>query len=52
LAGSQRPFERWLRWQLQVLLGWNVQEALPEQELFFAWPDERYGLGATEANTD
>jgi hypothetical protein len=47
LAGSQRPFERWLRWQLQVLLGWNVQEVL-----LFDWPDERYGLGATEANTD
>ncbi len=44
LANSQRPFERWLRGQLQGLLGWNVQEVLPEQqELLFAWPDESPG---------
>ncbi len=45
LANSQRPFERWLRGQLQGLLGWNVQEVLPEQqqELLFAWPDESLG---------
>jgi hypothetical protein len=44
LANSQRPFERWLRGQLQILLGWNVQEVLPEQqELCFAWPDESLG---------
>jgi hypothetical protein len=45
LANSQRPFERWLRGQLQSLLGWNVQEVLPEQqqELLFAWPDESSG---------
>src|SRR6266699_114353 len=31
--------------QLQSLLGWNVQEVLPEQqqELLFAWPDESFG---------
>jgi len=42
MANAQRLFERWLREQLQGLLGWNVQEALPEQqhELLFAWPDE------------
>jgi hypothetical protein len=40
LANSQRPFERWLRGQILVLLGWNVQEMLLEQqqELLFAWP--------------
>ena len=45
LANSQGPFERWLRGQLQVLLGWNVQEVLPEQlqELIFAWPGESFG---------
>ncbi len=45
LARSERPFERWLRGQLQVLLGWNVQEVLPEQqqELIFAWPGESFG---------
>lgn len=45
LACSERPFERWLRGQLQSLLGWNVQEVLPEQqrELIFAWPDESFG---------
>jgi hypothetical protein len=45
LANSQRPFEHWLRGQLQVLLGWNVQEVLPEQqqELLFAWPDGSLG---------
>jgi hypothetical protein len=54
LAGSQRPFEHWLLRQLQILLGWNVQEVLPEQQqdLIFAWPDERFGPGATETNTD
>src|SRR6266581_6839401 len=45
LAQSERPFERWLRRQLQGLLGWNVQEVLPEQqqELIFAWSDESFG---------
>ena len=44
LANSQRSFERWLRGQLQVLLGWNVQEVLPEQpqELLFVWPGESF----------
>ena len=44
LANSQRPFERWLRGQLQGLLGWNVQEVLPEQqqELLFVWPGESF----------
>jgi hypothetical protein len=42
LANSQRPFERWLRGQMQVLLGWNVQEVLPEPafDLIFTWPGE------------
>ncbi len=45
LANAQRPFERWLRGQLLDLLGWNVQEVLPEQqqEPLFAWPDESPG---------
>jgi hypothetical protein len=45
LANSQQPFEHWLRGQLQGLLGWNVQEVLPEQqqESLFAWSDERLG---------
>jgi hypothetical protein len=45
LANSQRPFERWLRVQLQSLLGWNIQDVLPEQqqELIFAWPEENFG---------
>jgi len=39
LATSERPFERWLREHLQVLLGWNVQELLPVQQgdLLLAW---------------
>ena len=54
LTNSPRPFERWLRGQLQGLLGWNVQEVLPEQqqELLFAWPDEIPGSEATGMNAD
>ena len=39
LATSERPFERWLREQLQVLLGWNMQEMLPapQGDLLLAW---------------
>ena len=48
LATSERPFDRWLRKQLQVLLGWNVQDALrglsglpglpdPQSDLVFTW---------------
>jgi hypothetical protein len=45
LTHSGRPFERWLRVQLQSLLGWNIQDVLPEQqqELIFAWPEENFG---------
>src|SRR6266487_305046 len=37
---------QWRRGQLQSLLGWNLQEVLPEQqqELIFAWPDESFSL--------
>ena len=44
LATSQRPFDRWLRAQLQVLLGWNVQDVLPgpQCDLIFAWPGESF----------
>jgi len=28
LATAERPFERWLRAQLQGLLGWNVQDVV------------------------
>jgi hypothetical protein len=39
LATSALPFDRWLREQFQVLLGWNVQDVLPGQQhdLIFAW---------------
>ena len=43
LATSRRPFDRWLREQLQALLGWNLQEVLvdPQGDLIFAWSAER-----------
>ena len=43
LATSRRPFDRWLREQLQALLGWGLQEVLvdPQEDLLFAWSDER-----------
>ncbi|HET8851645.1 MAG TPA: hypothetical protein VFN02_03905, partial [Ktedonobacteraceae bacterium] len=43
LATSKRPFDRWLREQFQVLLGWNVQEVLadPPVDLIFTWSAER-----------
>ena len=39
LATAERPFDRWLRAQLQVLLGWNVQDVLPDLQgdLIFTW---------------
>jgi hypothetical protein len=39
LATSERPFEHWLREQLQSLLGWNVQEVLPvpQGDLLLSW---------------
>jgi hypothetical protein len=39
LATSERPFDRWLREQLQALLGWNVQDVLPDPQgdLIFTW---------------
>jgi hypothetical protein len=39
LATSEHPFEHWLREQLQVLLGWDVQEVLPvpQGDLLLAW---------------
>ena len=42
LASAERPFERWLRAQLQGLLGWNVQDVLselpdPPGDLIFTW---------------
>ena len=42
LDTSDRPFDRWLRKQLQVLLGWNVQDVLsglpdPQGDLIFTW---------------
>ena len=43
LATSRRPFESWLREQLQALLGWGMQEVLtdPHGDLIFAWSAER-----------
>ncbi len=39
LVSSERPFDRWLRAQLQVLLGWKVQDVLPDPQgdLIFTW---------------
>ena len=42
LATSDRPFDRWLRAQLQGLLGWNMQDVLvgppgPQGDLIFIW---------------
>src|SRR6266852_1908345 len=39
LATAERPLERWLRAQLQGLLGWNVQDVLPDPQgdLVFTW---------------
>jgi hypothetical protein len=39
LATSEGPFERWLREQLHILLGWNMQEMLPvpRADLLLAW---------------
>jgi hypothetical protein len=42
LVNSDRPFDRWLRAQFQVLLGWNVQGVLsglpdPQGDLIFTW---------------
>ncbi len=42
LATAERPLERWLRVQLQGLLGWNVQDllsGLPDtpSDLIFTW---------------
>ncbi len=42
LATSESPFDRWLREQFQLLLGWNLQEVLPDQyhDLIFTWSGE------------
>jgi hypothetical protein len=42
LASSVHRFDHWLREQLQLLLGWNVQEVLPgpQGDLIFTWPGE------------
>ena len=45
LAIAERPLERWLRAQLQGLLGWNVQDVVsglgglldPPGDLIFTW---------------
>jgi len=39
LASSQAPFADFLREQLQVLLGWDVQEVMadPPSDLLFIW---------------
>ena len=48
LVSSERQFEHWLREQFQVLLGWTVQEVLPDapRDLIFAWPGESFGTPA------
>ena len=49
LATSDRPFDRWLREQLQVLLRWNLQDVLPDtqHDLIFTWCDS-VRSGATD----
>ena len=42
LATAERSLERWLRAQLQGLLGWNVQDVVsglpdPQGDLIFTW---------------
>ena len=42
LATAESPLERWLRAQLQGLLGWNVQDVVsglpdPQGDLIFTW---------------
>ena len=39
LVSSERPFDRWLRAQLQAMLGWNMQDVLsdPQPDLIFDW---------------
>jgi len=46
LATSELPFDRWLREQLEVLLGWNLQDVLPgpQHDLIFAWPGDSFRL--------
>jgi len=52
LATSRRPFDRWLREQFQVLLGWNLHEVLadPQGDMIFAWSAER-SEGEAEASS-
>ena len=42
LVSSAQPFDRWLREQFRLLLGWNLQEVLPGQhhDLIFTWSNE------------
>jgi len=42
LASSEQGFDHWLREQLRILLGWNMQEVLsdPQGDLIFTWPGE------------
>ena len=39
LIRSESPFERWLKGQLEMLLGWNIQNILfdPQPDLIFNW---------------
>ena len=45
LATSNYPFDRWVRQQFQILLGWNVQDVLPgpQYDLIFSWPGDSDG---------
>ena len=54
LASSEQQLDHWLREQFQVLLGWNVQEMVPEPafDLIFTWPGEcEYDDGWAEAES-
>jgi hypothetical protein len=45
-VSSSSPFDRWLREQFQLLLGWNPQEVLSgqHQDLIFTWLGESTDL--------
>ena len=54
LVSSERQFDHWLREQLQVLLGWNVQEVLPDPQgdLIFTWPCEISGTTVPDRSAE
>ena len=43
LIRSEHPFERWLKGQVESLLGWKIEDLLsdPSPDLIFEWPSSR-----------